>query len=102
MIMLFRYREGHSTRNFSTMIIEYLKANIATRKTMYTIYIDIKKAFDKIWQEVLIPKWKVNSMLRLPPGLSNRNDFQHQNGRHVINRYNPDRNITGSALSPVL
>lgn len=58
----FGFREHHSTTHQTIRIVENIQEGFTTKKSTAAIFLDIEKAFDKIWHNAVIYKLHTNGV----------------------------------------
>jgi hypothetical protein len=102
----FGFQEGHSTTHQCHRIVNLIREGLETKKICAAVFLDIQKAFDKVWHQGLLYKLKLNMpsqlYLLLQSYLSNRYFDIKINGNsptyYPINAGVPQ----GSVLGPLL
>lgn len=103
----FGFRMGHDTTMQLVRVTEYIRTSFAWRQTAAAIFLDVEKAFDRVWHRGLlykliqlqIPDYIINIVRSF---LSDRT-FQVRIGSDLSTRRNIKAGVPqGSALSPTL
>ncbi|GFS93349.1 RNA-directed DNA polymerase from mobile element jockey [Trichonephila clavipes] len=101
------FRAGLSTSHHLLRVVEYIKTGFQNRKSTGAVFLDIQKAFDRVWHVGLLYKL---IQINTPPHLiqlifsflTNRSFAVKVNSIHSTNRRINAGTPQGSSISPIL
>ncbi|GFU55340.1 RNA-directed DNA polymerase from mobile element jockey [Trichonephila clavipes] len=101
------FRAGLSTSHQLLRVVEYIKTGFRDRKSTGAVFLDIQKAFDRVWHVGLLYKLiKINTpphLIKLISSfLTNRSFAVKVNNIHSTNRKINAGTPQGSSISPIL
>ena len=101
------FRKNHSTEYASLHIVDYLNYELDKNRTPTNIYIDLSKAFDSLYHDILLNKLQhyglsdvVQNLLK--SYLTNRKQFVQYNEHSSDMKYTHNGVPQGSILGPLL
>ena len=103
----FGFRKGHSTSHAMKLLANNIKSSLGTGKTVAIALLDVRRAFDRVWQEGLIAKlinisldpWLIKLIWQF---LKDRQFEVHVGDKHSLRYQIPYGVPQGSVLSPCL
>ncbi|GFT73218.1 RNA-directed DNA polymerase from mobile element jockey [Trichonephila clavipes] len=101
------FRAGLSTSHQLLRVVEYIKSGFQDRKSTGAVFLDIQKAFDRVWHVGLLYKLiKMNTpphLIKLINSFLNNRSFTVKvNNTHSSNRIIIAGMPQGSSISPIL
>lgn len=102
------FREGHSTITQLVQLLQDIKNNRNNKKTTAAAFLDIEKAFDRVWHQGLIYKLKTNTelpihIIKLIKSFLTGRTFYIRVANHISTPRHIEAGVPqGSCLSPIL